>query len=561
MKQFFDEERKNDIFISFAIVSLFIVTVLILGPFEIVSANSKDLIFSVGDFWYINVVTSLLLCAFGTLVLVCLPNKIRNACLVLGFSVSVCLYVQANFLNGEMRSLQGQSDSFSRKTQVINLVVWFVIICVICIACFIKWGKLKKIVQGAAVFLCLIQLVTSVVLLINERSHTMEKQEYISSEYMTDLSDKKNVIVFILDTADGRIIDQLFEEKDFFKPLEGFTYYPNCTSMFSRTYPAVPYLLTGEKCYFDKTPEDFVNEAYTASDYWNKLVDNDVNIGLYTRIQFIGDSAKDSVVNYYNKEPQLSKTEILKQTLKMTLYRDMPYLCKARFHYEAADIANRVVVTSDQPKVYQYFKDEWVGNEITTEGVKINKECGDKTFRLIHFGAFHLGWSLDSLKEAYSYVFDYIEQMKQLGLYEDATILIVADHGFSGGGETLDMPQQTAVPLMMVKEAGESGAELRISEAPVSQTEFMPTILSAYGINDKNIDTFKDIENSNIERERLYYYSSLYSDDEGEIRLREYKVMGDARNPESYNYTGNSWEIMYSLNKVADESVKKQSEK
>ena len=123
------------------------------------------------------------------------------------------------------------------------------------------------------------------------------------------------------------------------------------------------------------------------------------------------------------------------------------------------------------------------------------------------------------------------------------------------------MPQQTAVPLMMVKEAGESGAELRISEAPVSQTEFMPTILSAYGINDKNIDTFKDIENSNIERERLYYYSSLYSDDEGEIRLREYKVMGDARNPESYNYTGNSWEIMYSLNKVADESVKKQSEK
>ena len=561
MKKIFNEERKEDIFLSSVIIAFLIITLLILGPFEIVSANSKDLIFSVGDFWLVNIVSGFLFWLLGTFILIFFPTLLRKLCIVFCFAISICLYIQANFLNGEMKSLQGQSDDFSINIKIVNAIVWFIILSVIAIVSLLKWDKVKKLLQGGALFLFLIQLVTASVILIKEHSSTIEKQEYISSEYMTDLSEKNNVIVFVLDTADVRVVDQLFEDKDFFAPLDGFTYYPNCTSMYSRTYPSLPYLLTGERCYFDKTPEDYVNDAYEKSIYWNKLVDANVNIGLYTRIQFIGESAKNNVVNYYNKEPQLNKFEILKQTLKMSLYRDMPYIFKPRFHYEAADIASKIIITSDQPKVYQYFQDEWVGNEISSEGVKISKESGDKTFRLIHFGAFHLGWSIDALKESYSYVFDYIEQMKQLGIYEDSTILIVADHGFSGGGDTLNMPQGTAAPLMMVKEAGEFGTGLKISDAPVSQTEFMPTILEAYGINDGDLDTFKDFEDVNSNRERLYYYSSLYSDDEGEIRLREYSVKGDARLPESYDFTGNSWEIKYSLNKVADDSIKNQPEK
>ena len=53
------------------------------------------------------------------------------------------------------------------------------------------------------------------------------------------------------------------------------------------------------------------------------------------------------------------------------------------------------------------------------------------------------------------------------------------------------------------------------------------------------------------QRNRMYYYSSLYSDEEGEVELREYKVSGDARLPESYHYTGNSWDILYSANRVS----------
>ena len=43
---------------------------------------------------------------------------------------------------------------------------------------------------------------------------------------------------------------------------------------------------------------------------------------------------------------------------------------------------------------------------------------------------------------------------KHILLYEDATILIITDHGYSGGGDTLDMPHETAVPIFLVKPSG-----------------------------------------------------------------------------------------------------------
>lgn len=51
-------------------------------------------------------------------------------------------------------------------------------------------------------------------------------------------------------------------------------------------------------------------------------------------------------------------------------------------------------------------------------------------------------------------------------------------------------------------------------------------------------------------RGRFYYYTALYSDEEGEVELREYKIVGDARNKENYEFTGRTWPVLYSLNKV-----------
>lgn len=53
------------------------------------------------------------------------------------------------------------------------------------------------------------------------------------------------------------------------------------------------------------------------------------------------------------------------------------------------------------------------------------------------------------------------------------------------------------------------------------------------------------------DRERFYYYTALYTDEEGEVELREYQIKGDARKEENYQFTGNKWDVLYSFNIVA----------
>ena len=141
--------------------------------------------------------------------------------------------------------------------------------------------------------------------------------------------------------------------------------------------------------------------------------------------------------------------------------------------------------------------------------------------------------------------------MREMGVYENSTVIITTDHGSSGSGEVLDMPHKTAVPILFVKPAGVSGEELKVSDAPVSHTEFIPTILYGFSLDYKDYGrTIYDIDETE-DRERYYYYSALYTHEGGEVELREYKVDGDARNEENYHYTGKKWDIQYSENAVA----------
>lgn len=102
----------------------------------------------------------------------------------------------------------------------------------------------------------------------------------------------------------------------------------------------------------------------------------------------------------------------------------------------------------------------------------------------------------------------YIEQLKRLGKYEESTIIVIADHGIQVDFKESGNP----IPLVLVKEAMVSQKQLKISKAPVSQKEFIPTILQAMKIesgmygrtyeqvpeNEKNKRIHADIWGNNI---------------------------------------------------------------
>lgn len=537
----------------------FAFTILFFGPLEIFISNSYDFQFTLSDFWWMLAVFALGYLIASTVLIVLLPDELGEIITLFLFTFTLCCYIQTMFLNGNMKVLIGQEVTWETKTILVNLFVWCCIFAVVFAGKFFLKDKGKKVIQFLSLSLVAVQFAALVSLLFTTDVLYEKKSGYVSNKNMLELSQEKNVVVFILDFFDGRTMDSiLHEEEDFLEPLEGFTYYPNATSVHSRTYPSITYLLTGKMCYFDKQPQAYVNDSYEESSFITTLCDNGIEVGLYTYPMYIGNSIKTQMCNFSPEKTRLRFAEVIKVCEKMAFYRDMPYLVKRRFEYDVANINNRVVKNNvseeaeDNVELYQNFNDEWFADMLTKNGLSISEKDG--CFRFYHLASAHANLSnpYPCAIRSFEIVYDYLDKMREMGIYENSTIIITTDHGYSGGGETLDMPHRTAVPIMFVKPAGVADGELLVSDAPVSHTEFIPTILDGFSLEYGEYgSTLYDISETE-DRERFYYYTALYTDEEGEIELREYKVDGDARKEENYHFTGNKWDVQYSYNIVAE---------
>ena len=79
-------------------------------------------------------------------------------------------------------------------------------------------------------------------------------------------------------------------------------------------------------------------------------------------------------------------------------------------------------------------------------------------------------------------VADYLREMKRLGLYDSATIIITADHGY--WRLNADELEYASSPIMLVKppESAEEAAQpLKVSEVPTGHGDYPATLIAAVG--------------------------------------------------------------------------------
>lgn len=431
---------KKKLFYTFCTNLFFAFTILVFGPLEIFISNSSDFQFALSDFWWMLSVFALGYLIISTVFIALLPDKLSEIITLFIFTFTLCCYVQTMFLNAKMQVLIGQEVVWETKTIVVNLFIWFCIFAVVFAGRYFLKDKGKKVIQFLSFALVAVQLTALISLLFTTDVLYEEKNGYVSNENMLELSQEKNVIVFILDFFDGRTMNAILnDDEDFLTPLEGFIYYPNATSIHSRTYPSITYLLTGNMCYFDKKPQDYVNEAYEESNFIPTLCDNGIEVGLYTYPSYMGNSVKTQMCNFVSEKTKLRFVEVIRVCGKMALYRDMPYLVKKRFEYDVSNLNNRVVKdnTSDDDvnnsALYQNFNDEWFAGMITENGLNIGEEAG--CFRFYHLASAHANLSnpYPCAIRSFEIVYDYLDKMRELGVYENSTIIITSDHGSSGG--------------------------------------------------------------------------------------------------------------------------------
>jgi arylsulfatase A-like enzyme len=132
-------------------------------------------------------------------------------------------------------------------------------------------------------------------------------------------------------------------------------------------------------------------------------------------------------------------------------------------------------------------------------------------------------------KGSFHIVYSYMDEMKKLGLYENATIIITGDHGKSQDITPLDYASCIG---FFVKPKGKADTALVQSNAPVSHENLLPTILKSEGLDytPYGVSAFDVPQDSDLVR-HFYYRWDLPT---GQHVLEHFEIRGNARDFENW---------------------------
>lgn len=525
------------------------ISTLIYIPIELYTANPGDFQFDFSHYVFVLTVGMLMivLCSVVTSFLLLSKKQAKFLYSIL-FSVVFMGYVQGMFLNKNMGVLTGDSQVWETKAVVINGIIWLVVILAL-VFILMKNDKVTTIVTVVSIYLCMVQMVAVVFLIFTGNTNSNAKFKAFTDKGSLEISQGNNVIVLLLDRFDIEFLENAMNiNSEIAEELKDFTYYPNATCEFSRTSNAIPYLLTGTSRPRNMSELEYTEYAYSESDFLKQIQNAGYKIGLYTN--------EDLVPEKYRGVAENNDDDIKKQCgffstiftmMECSKYRMAPLCFKDYYYYYTSVISDLI----DNKEIWNIDDDYPFYEKLMEKGLSISKDTDSKgKFYFYHMFGTHGPTNLSenmkpvesgsvSMEEqtqaSMNIVLEYLKQLKEIGRYEDATIIITADHGVQLDAQYYkenNVVDRTTNPVILIKESKENHDKMIVNEKPVSQSSFIPTVLEALDISYNGSDKVFDdvIEEDNSERT----YESVWGD---EIDI--FAIKGDARIKEN-------WELVYS---------------
>ena len=554
-KELFQDNRKwkERIFVIAFVQFLFAFMVLFFQPIEMYVSNRKDLIFGITDLWPVLLFVSGAFFLISTVLLSFLPGKIFDLITAIVFGINLCIYVQGNFLNGKIGTLNGDTIAWQhhKRHAAIELICWLTILLIVMLILYLNKNVFQRIVKYGCMLLVAMQMVALVTLFLTTDFKNDTITGYLSKDKMFELSEDQNVIVFVLDSFDESYVEgALLEDPTVLDEFTGFTEFTNYIATYGNTYPSITYLLTGDKYYFDQSLSDYKKEAFDKGQFLKTLHKNNYDNRVFTEeISMPADSSGD-MDNHIQDKTTISNVGMLKGMYNLIAYRDTPFAMKAMFWFYTSDI-NLWASSGGEFSPYNisdsYFYSDLLSNDITLQN---EKNC----FRFYHLQGAHAPYVLNDdaqyvpagtsrnnqIVGCLHIVDTYLQKMKEKGIYKDSTIIVTADHGDIGICEC---------PILFIKPAGlESGAIVE-TKAPVIDSDLQATILQEMGISKEGFgeSVFQIPENEKRDRIKFGKIETLNPDYE---EVPEYLIRGFARDPNNWIKTEKSWKMKYSFYKM-----------
>lgn len=527
---------------------LLAITFGICGPIQLYLMNITELWFSVFDIVWICILMGVILFGITTGVGLLLPDRLCKLYSALLFGISLGLFLQGNFVTTDYGVLDGRTIDWSQYgvTAVLNTAMWVGCIAVPLLVQVFKPAIAEKIIPILSICIVAMQVLTVGILAATTNYASRNTGGYLSDRGLYDVSSDSNVIVFILDTFDQEYFREILEtDPDFLEPLDGFTYFDNVTGMYPTTKGALPYILTGQIYENEQPYAEYVAEAYQNTSYYDDLTQAGYEVGLYSSPIFVPPTASDDVVNYEQAELGVSSYGGLAGTLyKFVAFRYFPHMLKENFWFYSGEFDQWQQASGRDPSVGVYSeKNIEFYQGLQSQG--LNLVTDRNIYHLIHLFGVHPPYTLNENVEevedgsanyrmtamgVLNIVYEYIRQMKELEIYENATIVLMADHGATAEGRISN-------PLLLIKQPQATGP-IAINEAPVCQGDYMATIMENLGLNqnDKYGRSAFDIQEGES-RERHYYYYTWDGNWDTQYlpSMVEYSIDADSNDETSYH--------------------------
>lgn len=550
------DRRKFKIRLILALLTslAFSFTFFVFGPYELYITNMSYMTFT-----FDKLILPIALCGIFVFlitfaVLIVLQGKIYNCAVSILFGLTFAGYLQGNILNIDHGSLDGSAIDWAAFTlpTVGNLIIWGVIIAAVFILMYFGRKLWAHTVQLLCVVLIGAQIIAFVSLMFTTEFEEITDEGYLSNSTIYEVSPENNVIVFLLDRFDNSYADtQLAKDPAIAEQLSGFTYYHNFTGSYSRTFPSVNYLLTGAYTDYSLPTEEYVEKAWAESTFLSDIKNAGYQSKLYTEEQYVYfdiENLRGKVDNIGEASRTVDYKKMITYMLTLSAYRYAPEALKPSFWFYTGDLASIAALDDSSDSIHKTDDVAFYAN-LRSEGVTVNNDTKG-SFIFYHLSGSHdpfvmnefgeaqkiEGWSegiYQQTKGNLNMIYEYCNQLKKLGVYDDTTIIITADHGYTGTMEELDYDRMLS---LFIKPAGaDSTKPLEYSNKQVCQDNLRASIISYFGLDTTGYPrTIEDIgEDEDVKR---YFYMSG-SDPEAkrrDINLVTYEIIGDANNFENW---------------------------
>lgn len=192
---------------------------------------------------------------------------------------------------------------------------------------------------------------------------------------------------------------------------------------------------------------------------------------------------------------------------------------------------------------------------IRERGLEASDKGENGAFRFIHLFGPHFPFSVNEegenvgtnqsdqiaqAKGSMKVVTAYMDQLKELGLYDEATIIVTADHGV---WYLTDDPVRAPIsPIMLAKPskdaASDNRAPVEFSNMPIDHDDIQPTVINAMGGDGaKYGTTLFQVDDPN----RVRYFDALTSAGDAGQHFVECAISGDVMDLKNWKKTGNVW--------------------